>query len=93
MFGENIKNLRIHKGINQVQLALHLGVTKQSVSNWENENIQPSIDTLIKIADFFDVTTDYLLGRESGRYLSCKELSDHEISHVQEIINDICKSR
>ncbi|MDY5886413.1 MAG: helix-turn-helix transcriptional regulator, partial [Treponema sp.] len=41
MLSEQIKNLRTAKGINQVELAKCLGVTKQSVSNWENENIMP----------------------------------------------------
>ncbi len=93
MLGENIKNLRTIKGLSQVELAKLLCVTKQSVSNWENENIQPSIDMLIKLADVFSVSTDYLLDREINRNLDCKKLTAQELSHVQEIINDICKSR
>ena len=64
MFAVRIKNLRLTKGLNQVQLADKLGVKKQSISNWENDNIMPSVDMLVKIADFFGVTTDYLLARE-----------------------------
>ena len=52
MFPIRLKNLRQSKELNQVQLASKLGVKKQSVSNWENGNIMPSIDMLIKIADF-----------------------------------------
>lgn len=89
MFGEQIKNLRTLKGLNQVELAKFLGVTKQSVSNWENENIMPSIDMLIKIAEFFNVTTDYLLGLSEKRTLNTEGLTDLQISHIQEIINDI----
>ena len=54
----------MRQGYTQVSLAKKLGVSKQAVSNWENGNIQPSIDMLIRIADLFSVTTDYLLGRE-----------------------------
>ena len=54
MLGEQIKKLRIAKHINQVQLAEYLGVTKQSISNWENNNILPSVDMLKKIAQFFN---------------------------------------
>ena len=61
MFGEIIQNLRKSHGINQVELAQKLGVTKQAVSNWENNNILPSIDMLIKISRFFSVSCDYLL--------------------------------
>ena len=67
MFAVRIKNLRLTKGLNQVQLADKLGVKKQSISNWENDNIMPSVDMLVKIADFFGVTTDYLLAREIPR--------------------------
>ena len=53
MFPERIKYLRQTQGLNQVQLADKLGTTKQSISNWENDNIVPSVDMLEKIADFF----------------------------------------
>ena len=49
------------QGYTQVSLAQKLSVTKQAVSNWENGNIQPSIDMLVRLADLFSVTTDYLL--------------------------------
>ena len=64
MFAGRIKNLRQSRELNQVQLAEKLGVKKQSISNWENDNIMPSVDMLIRIADFFHVSTDYLLGRD-----------------------------
>ena len=89
MLGERIKNLRINKNLSQVDLAKCFGVTKQSVSNWENENIMPSIDMLIKIANFFSVSTDYLLGLSEKHTLNTDGLSDLQISHIQTIINDI----
>ena len=61
MLSEKIRELRKSHRISQVELAQVLCVTKQSVSNWENDNIQPSIDMLIKIAKYFSVSTDYLL--------------------------------
>ena len=67
MLSDKIKTLRTARGINQIELAKSLGVTKQCVSNWENDNIQPSVEMLIKIASFFMVTTDYLLGLETER--------------------------
>ena len=62
MLGEKIRQLRAGRSISQVELADALGVTKQSVSNWENNNIQPSIDMLMKLAGYFSVSTDSLLG-------------------------------
>lgn len=93
MLNERIKALRLAKGISQVDLAAMLNVSKQSVSNWENDNIQPSIDMLVHIADVFNVSTDYLLGREMQRELDSDKLNDKEIEHIQTIINDIRKGR
>ena len=52
MEDENIKKMRLALGISQVELAKRLGVTKQCVSNWENDNILPSLDMLKKIAKY-----------------------------------------
>ena len=89
MLGEQIKNLRINKGLNQVEMAEILGVTKQSVSNWENENIMPSIDMLVKIAEFFRVSTDYLLGLNENHNLNTDGLTEPQIAHIQTLIDDI----
>ena len=91
MLNQRIKELRLARGINQVKLAEALGVTKQSVSNWENDNIQPSIEILIKLAEYFCVSTDYLLGLEEKITLDVSNLSAEEIAHIQQIINDIRK--
>ena len=53
MLNEKIRKLRNALNISQVKLAEALGVSKQCVSNWENDNIQPSVDMLVKIAHFF----------------------------------------
>ena len=89
MLSIRIKELRIANNYSQVELANALSVTKQSVSNWENSNIQPSIDLLIKIADFFGVTTDYMLGRENDPRISVKGLSETQVQHINMIIKDI----
>lgn len=89
MFGERIKTLRNAYNLNQVQLAGHLGVSKQTVSNWENNNILPSIDMLIRIARYFSVSTDYLLEFEERSFIEITGLTHEQISHIQQIINDI----
>lgn len=91
LLNENIKSLRIAIGINQVEFARALGVTKQCVSNWENDNVVPSIEMLVKIADFFCVTTDYLLGRSERHCLDVSGLTDEQIGHVALIIDDLRK--
>lgn len=91
MFGERVKTLRLSLGLNQIEFGKKLNVTKQSVSNWENGNIQPSIDMLIKIATVFSVETDYLLGLDNARKLDVSGLSEHQISNIQQLINDLRK--
>lgn len=89
MLNEQIKNLRLANHLTQVDLAKELNVTKQTVSNWENDNIQPSVDMLVKLADFFGATTDYLPGREIMTSINAKDLSNEEIAHINLIIKDL----
>lgn len=89
MLNERIRILRMERGWSQVDLAQKLHVTKQSVSNWENDNIQPSIEMLRKLSQVFSVSADYLLGLEDRRYLEITGLSDEEVSHIQLVINDL----
>lgn len=91
MFGEVLQKLRKSTGMSQVDLGRKLGVTKQAVSNWENNNILPSVDLLIRIARFFSVSTDYLLEIDKSHYIEIEGLTAEEIAHVQQIINDIRK--
>ena len=92
MFGDTIKTLRISHNLSQVQLASELSVSKQTISNWENNNILPSIDMLMKLAHFFSVSTDYLLELDDHKYLDVTGLSDTQIAHIQQIIYDIKKA-
>ncbi len=59
---ERITKLRKEKGLNQVGLGLKLNVSQKMISSYESGIHQPSIDTLIQMADFFGVSVDYLLG-------------------------------
>lgn len=94
MFAEQFKKLRRSRGYTQVQLAEKLGVKKQSISNWENNNILPSVEMLLKIAEVFRVSTDYLLGRtyrgfQDGAYIEVTGLTATEILHVEQLIGDL----
>lgn len=89
MFGEIIKKIRTAHHLNQVQLANKLNVSKQTVSNWENNNILPSIDMLVKIARLFSVSTDYLLELDDRDYIEVTGLTDIQLAHIQQIIKDI----
>lgn len=89
---ENIRELRVARNLSQVDLAKALGVTKQSVSNWENNNIQPSIDMLVHLARFFSVSTDCLLGLNQRKYLEITGLTDRQLAHIVAIIKDLQKN-
>ena len=88
MLGQRICELRTALGWSQVELAKRLGVAKQTVSNWENENIQPSIEMLVRLAKLFGVTTDYMLGLECAPRLNVEGLSQEIIAHISQIIED-----
>lgn len=89
MLGDRIRELRISHSLSQVELAKQLHVSKQTISNWENNNVPPSIDTLIRIASFFDVSTDYLLEFSNKRTLNIEGLTDRQIAHIKALIRDI----
>lgn len=61
-FKERLKELRTEKGLSQDDLAKALKVNQRSVSNWETGVRQPDYETLVFLAEYFSVTTDYLLG-------------------------------
>ena len=62
-FAERIRNLRSEMDLTQWQLADVLETTQRKVSYWESGKIEPDLCSLWKIADFFDVSVDYLLER------------------------------
>lgn len=88
MLGQRIGELRRSFGWSQVDLAKRLGVAKQTVSNWENENIQPSIEMLLRLAQTFNVTTDYMLGLEDMSRLNVEGLPPNVVAHITQLIED-----
>lgn len=69
IFSQRVKQLRLAKGVPQQQVADALGITKPGYQGYEYGIKVPSFDTLPKLADFFDVSTDYLLGRSDDPHL------------------------
>ena len=89
MLDEMIRQLRQARGLKQEELGRRVGASKQSVSNWENGNIMPSVDILMRLADYFSVSTDYLLGRERQRSLDTTGLSEQQLTYLQQLIDDL----
>lgn len=73
---ENLKLLRSTAGISQKALAEAIGVSQQSINKYENHNIEPDITTLSRIADYFHVSIDHLVGRTSCPRLPASEWED-----------------
>ena len=88
MLGQRIEQLRSELGWSQVKLAKKLNIAKQTVSNWENDNIQPSVEMLMRIAKLFGVSTDYLLELEEIPRLSVEGLPPNVIAHITLLIDD-----
>ena len=63
-FSQQLKELRTEEGLSQAKLASKLNVSKSSISFWENGQGEPTIYSIILIAQFFGVSIDYLLGLE-----------------------------
>lgn len=78
---KNLKLLREENGISQKKLADSIGVSQQSVNKYENHNIEPDIHTMIRIAEFFNTSVDYLIGHSDVRRRI-------EILHAYELNNE-----
>jgi len=78
---KNLKTLREKKGISQAALAEELGISQQAVNKYENKPTEPDIATLVKIANYFDTSIDFLVGNSEF---------DHKVEKVSEYqLNDI----
>lgn len=79
---KNLKKLREEAGVSQKTLAESIGVSQQSINKYENHNIEPDIETLIRIAEFFNTSIDYIVGHTDVRrkieVVHTFELNDEE---------------
>jgi len=89
MLEERIKELRLACHLSQVELGKQLGVSKQCICNWENGNILPSVEMLIRLSVLFHVTTDYLLGLEHEKRIDVSGLTEEETTHIRFLIADL----
>ena len=88
--GDTLANLRKEKGLGQKEMATRLNLSVGTISNYENSVHAPDLNTLCRLAEFFDVTTDYLLGRTEYRcppeVLNCYVALDFT---AQDIVNTV----
>lgn len=91
MVADRIKKLREQNGYTQTDLAKHLGITRSSVNAWEMGISVPSTQYIVELAQFFKVSTDFLLGVNSTATLSVAGLDDDDIELIQSIIHHLNK--
>lgn len=87
----NIKNLRKQINKTQEEVAKNLNLQKQTFQNYELGKRKPDIETLIKIADYFNVSLDYLCGRQNKNLIFADSLSDKKkelINMIKELNDD-----
>lgn len=86
-FSERLKELRKKAGLTQSQLAEKIWVTKATICYYEQSERTPSPEMLIKLANAFHVSTDYLLGIErKSRHLDISDLDEEEIELLEHTI-------
>lgn len=97
MNGERLKKLRKEKKLTQTELGSRINVTKVSISGYESGNRSPDTDTLQRLADFFEVSTDYLLGRTDELSLQEKDEAEFQAfandPSLQKWYKDLPKNR
>lgn len=77
-FGARLKQIRQQRKWSQKDLSKRIGVSNVSISGYESGNRYPDTDTLSKLADVLEVSTDYLLGRDVPDWASTKDVTDLE---------------
>lgn len=90
--GERLKALRQAKRLTLKQVSELVGVSVSVLSAYEVEDRHPSYHILLKLATLYDVSCDYLIGKEKMRTLNVEGLSDREVNSLAEII-DIMKGK
>lgn len=91
MIAKKLKLLRERKGISQIELAEKLNIQQGSYSNYERGRRTPDIDALIRIANYYKVSTDYLLGQEKENESKLSKLERELDQKEKEKLYDIVK--
>lgn len=81
-----LRQLRQDKHLQQKQVALLVGVSKGAISAYENDLRQPPYDVLIRLANLYRVSTDYLLGRQDVRMLDISGLTPAETTAISNLV-------
>lgn len=72
---ENLRKIREKRNINQLKIAMDIGITQESISKYETDNAFPSREILLKLADYLNCSTDYLLDRTDNPNINKDKVS------------------
>lgn len=89
MFGDRLKALRENQGLTQNDLAIRLNTSRNTITAYENNTNEPNLTILVELADIFNVSTDYLLGRtDEKQNLNLLDSKNKELLlKIYEVIN------
>ena len=90
-FGEKLRELRLERNLTQQELAEKVDLVKATISAYEQGTKYPSIEALIKLCTFFDVSSDYFLGLSDSMKLMHSDLTDEQMSIVRKLIRELEK--
>ena len=86
-----LRELRLNTELRQEQVAKLIGVSKSTISAYENDTKQPSFELLVRLANLYRVSTDYLLGQTNSRSVDLSGLSEQEADLVYELVETLTK--
>ena len=102
IFGNRVKKLRMERGLSMDKLASILGITKSRISMWENNGVVPRDEVLLQLSNYFNVSTDYLLGNDDmeGKVpgesktlhflqRNLKELNEEQLEKAKVILSNV----
>lgn len=91
-FSETFRQLRKNRNLTQKELGAKIGLSKAVISKYENGMAYPTFDMLIQIAQYFGVTTDYLLGVAESKTINISALTDSQATIIQQLVTEFTKS-
>ncbi|QIC07647.1 helix-turn-helix domain-containing protein [Brevibacillus sp. 7WMA2] len=87
MLGQRLKEQRIRRNLRQEDVALKIGIARTTYAMYEQNKREPDNETLQKLADFFNVKIDYLLGRQEENYDYTKDPT--VTGEIKELLDDL----
>ncbi len=88
---ENLKNIRDKRNVTQVRLSMAIDVSQETISAYESGKSMPSAETLIRIADFLNTSTDYLLGRIKEDIPLSQIMKEKVDENINQLLNNYSK--